>query len=187
MNEILWYLSRATGTVSMVLLTVVLTLGMAMSGRRRPAALSSTVVIGLHRSLALGLVVFLGAHIATAVAETFVDIDWIAAVVPFTSGYEPLFVGLGTIAVDLIAALVVTSLLRHRLPERTWRAVHLAAYALWPIALAHGWFLGTADQPLLRAVPALCGAVGIGAIAWRVVATPPQIRVPRQIAREEWT
>ncbi|WP_370890431.1 ferric reductase-like transmembrane domain-containing protein [Janibacter sp. GXQ6167] len=187
MNEILWYVSRATGTVSMVLLTVVLVLGMVMSGRRRPAALSSAVITGLHRSLALGLVAFLGAHVATAIAETYVDIDWIAAIVPFTSGYEPLFVGLGTIAVDLIVALVVTSLLRHRLPERAWRTVHLAAYALWPIALAHGWFLGTADQPLLRGVTVLCGAAGVAAIVWRLSATPAQTRLPRQIAREEWT
>ena len=59
--------------------------------------------MGLHRWLSLGMVVFLVVHIATAIAETYVSIDAISAIVPFTSGYETLWVGLGTLAVDLLA------------------------------------------------------------------------------------
>ena len=60
--------------------------------------------------------------------------------------------GLGTVAFDLLLALVVTSLLRERIGYRVWRAVHWAAYAAWPIALVHG--LGTGKRhpgPLGRA------------------------------------
>jgi hypothetical protein len=86
--------------------------------------------MGLHRTLALGTSAFLLTHVATAVGETDVEIDLVSAVLPFTSGYEPLWVGLGTLAVDIVAAVVATSLLRHRLPERLWRGVHVLAFAL---------------------------------------------------------
>ncbi|TQM65182.1 NADH-ubiquinone oxidoreductase-F iron-sulfur binding region domain-containing protein [Humibacillus xanthopallidus] len=135
MNELLWFVSRATGVASIVLLTVVLVLGLVTSGRRRPHAESAAVVIAVHRWLSLGMVVFMVGHAATAIAETYVSIDLVSAVLPFTSGYETLWVGLGTLAVDIMLAVVVTSLLRHRLAERTWRRVHLLSYALWPMAL----------------------------------------------------
>ncbi len=187
MNELLWFLSRATGVVSIVLLTSVLVLGLVTSGRRRPHGLSSAVVPGVHRTLALGTSVFLTAHVATAVAETFVSIDLVSAVLPFTSGYERVWVGFGTLAVDLVAALVVTSLLRHRLPERAWRTVHALAFALWPLALVHGLALGTGNETGLRLVTLACGAVGVGALAWRLVTASPDEARRREVVAQEWS
>ena len=187
MNEALWYLSRATGVASMALLTVTFILGMATAGRRSPSADRATVVMALHRWLSLGMVAFLTAHVATAIAETYVSIDLVSALVPFTSGYATFWVGLGTLAVDLLVAIVVTSWLRHRLPERAWRTVHWASYLLWPIALIHGFMLGTADQPLLRAATVACGAAGMAALAWRARANHPD-RAGRQAALAgEWS
>ncbi len=169
MNLALWYLSRGTGLASIALLTAVVVLGMVTSGRRRPHGERATVVMAVHRWLSLGMVSFLTVHVATAVAETYVSIDAISAVVPFTSGYERLWVGLGTLAVDLVAAISLTSWLRHRLSERAWRTVHLASYALWPMALVHGLALGTSDQPLLRGITVACGLVGVGTVLWRLL------------------
>ena len=187
MNELLWYTSRATGVASVVLLTVVLMLGVVMSGRRRPHGESATIVTVLHRSLSLGMTVFLGAHIATAIAETYVSIDAISAVLPFTSGYEPLWVGLGTIAFDILLAVVVTSLVRRRLPERAWRRVHLLAYALWPIAVVHGLALGTSDQPILRGATVACGVVGILGVVWRLTAKHHDRQRRITVAAQEWS
>ena len=69
-NELLWYLSRATGITSIALLTAVLLLGVVTSGRRRPVGERATILMGLHRWLSLGMVAFLGVHITTAIAET---------------------------------------------------------------------------------------------------------------------
>ncbi|MEP6854640.1 MAG: hypothetical protein ABJA33_04180 [Pedococcus sp.] len=186
MNELLWFVSRATGTVSIVLLTVVLVLG-ALTAGRRSRAVSQTVVVGLHRSLALGTSAFLLAHIATAVLETYVSIDWISAVVPFTSGYEPLWVGLGTLAFDIILAVVATSLLRHRLSRRVWKAVHLTAFALWPMALVHGYAMGTSAEPLLRMVPVACAVVGGLALTWRAAAGYADQHRRQAVLTQEWS
>ncbi len=187
MNEILWYTSRATGVVSIVLLTAVVVLGVITAGGRRPQGDASTVVMGLHRVLSLGMGVFLLAHIATAIGETYVDIGWVSAVLPFTSGYERATIGLGTLAVDIMLAVGVTSALRHRLRESTWRAVHTLSYLLWPIAIVHGLVLGTADQPILRGVTVACAAIGLGAITWRFISADSDETRRREIAMKEWS
>ncbi|KRE57136.1 ferric reductase-like transmembrane domain-containing protein [Phycicoccus sp. Soil748] len=186
MNELLWFVSRATGTASIVLLTAVLVLG-ALTAGRRSRALSQTVVVGLHRSLALGTSAFLLAHIGTAVLETYVSIDWVSAFVPFTAGYQPLWVGLGTLAFDIVLAVVATSLLRHRLSRRAWKAVHLTAFALWPLALVHGYAMGTANEPLLRLVPVACAVVGGLALTWRAVARHADQDRRQAILTQEWS
>jgi predicted ferric reductase len=187
MNEILWFVSRATGVASIVALTVVMVLGMLTSSRRPPQGIRSAVVIGLHRSLALGASAFLLVHIVTAIFEKYVSIDAISAVVPFTSGYETAWVGLGTVAVDLVAAIVITSLLRHRLPERAWRVVHLSAFAMWPIAVVHGVALGTSDEPFLRGITIASAVAGGAAIAWRLLATDPDSERRQAVALQEWS
>ena len=187
MNELLWYASRATGVVSVVLLTAVVVLGVVTAGRRSPHGESATVVMALHRWLSLGMTVFLGAHIVTAIAETYVSIDLVSAVLPFTSGYEPVWVGLGTLAFDVLLAVIVTSVLRHRLAERTWRRVHLLSLALWPMAVVHGIALGTGDQPVLVATTIGCGVVGAGALAWRWTTTHADRTRRAAVLTQEWS
>lgn len=186
-DEVLWYASRATGVVSMMLFTAVVVLGAVTAGRRRPHGGGATIVMAVHRWLSLGLVAFLVVHIVTAIADGYVSIGWLATLVPFTSGYETLLVGLGTIALDLMLAVVVTSLLRHRIPERLWRFVHWAAYLSWPIALVHGYAMGSSDQPVLRAITLACAAIGAAAVVWRAVATHADQRQRQLVNAQEWT
>jgi len=185
-NEVLWYTSRATGIVSVVLLTAIVVLGTLLSGRRRPHGDAPVIVMGMHRWLSLGMVAFLVAHVATAVVETFVSIDLVSAFVPFTSGYERAWVGLGTLAVDLCVAIMVTSYLRLRMRERTWRWVHGLTYLMWPIAVLHGFMLGTADEPLLRLTTLGCGIVGLLAVGWRAGSTFADRERRAEVAAQEW-
>jgi sulfoxide reductase heme-binding subunit YedZ len=64
-------------------------------------------------------------------------------VLPFASGYRALAIGLGTLAVDLGGAVLITSLVRQRLGYRAWRAVHWLAYLAWPVAFAHSFTAGS--------------------------------------------
>jgi predicted ferric reductase len=183
----LWYLSRATGVVSVVLLTVVVILGVVTAGRRRPDGASATVTMGIHRWLSMGMLVFLITHIITAIVDGYVDISWLAIVVPFISAYEPLLVGFGAIGVDLLVAILVTSFLRHRIPERRWRFIHWATYGMWLIAVIHGFSFGTADQPVLRLITLGCGVVGGLFASWRVASSFADRHRRTEIAAQEWT
>ena len=131
----LWYASRATGVVALVLLTVVVVLGILVNRRGRLPGLPRFATTSLHRSMSLLAVAFTAVHVLTAIADPYVAIGIAAAVIPFTSAYKPLWIGLGAVSLDIIAALIVTSLARARIGRRTWRAVHWLAYASWPVAL----------------------------------------------------
>ena len=131
----LWYASRATGVVALVLLTAVMVLGIMVTRKRSLPGLPRFGTTSLHRNLSLLAVIFVAVHVITAIADPFVTIGIAATVIPFTSPYETVWIGLGAVALDLMAALIVTSLLRARMGRRTWRAVHWLSYAIWPVAL----------------------------------------------------
>ena len=140
----LWYLSRGTGAVSLVLLTAALVLGIVDVRRWSSPAVPRFAVDGLHRTVSLLVLLTLAIHVVTSVLDPFAPIRLVDAIVPFGSGYRPLWLGLGALAFDLLVALVVTSLMPRRIGHRGWRAVHWAAYACWPLALVHG--LGTGSD-----------------------------------------
>jgi methionine sulfoxide reductase heme-binding subunit len=173
----LWYASRSTGVVALVMLTAVLVLGILVNRKRSLPGLPRFATAGLHRSLSLLAVAFVAVHVITAIADPYVTIGIAAAVVPFTSGYETFWIGLGAVAIDLMIALVATSLLRARIGRRTWRGVHWLAYAAWPVALAHSFGSSTDLRHgyLLWLGIGCIGAV-LGAAGWRLLdaATAPR-------------
>src|SRR5215472_15104566 len=120
----LWYTARATGVVALILLTLTVALGVAGSTRLSPLGLPRLVRSGLHRNISLLSVAFVATHVLTTVLDPYAAISITSALVPFSSRYRPFWLSLGTIAFDMVLALVLTSMVRTRLSYRTWRAVH---------------------------------------------------------------
>ena len=168
--QILWYASRATGAVTLVLFTAAVVLGILTAGRAGVAGLPRAGLQRLHRSLSLVAMAFLAVHIVTAIVDGYVDITWWDVVVPFAAGYDPFWVGLGTVAVDLVLAIGLTSALRRHLPLPVWRGVHLSAYAMWPVALLRGWGVqgGDGKQTWMLAVDAVCVLAVLAALGYRL-------------------
>jgi predicted ferric reductase len=167
----LWYASRATGVVSLLLLTAVMLLGLLVTRQGRLPGLPRFAVSGLHRNLSLLAVAFVAVHVLSAVFDGYVKIPFAAAVVPLASSYERLWLGLGAVSLDLMLAAVVTSLLRRHLSRRAWRAVHLTAYLSWPVAWFHSVFAsGDLRHGLLFLMAIACAVAVVGAAAWRMAA-----------------
>ena len=165
----LWYASRATAVVTLLLLTAVVLLGILVNRQGRLPGLPAFAVTGLHRNISLLAVAFLAIHVVTAIADPYVTIGLAAAVLPFASAYKPLWLGLGAISLDLIAALIVTSLARARMGRRAWRAIHWAAYAAWPLAVVHS--IGSSSDGrggLVLGVLVGCVLAVAAALAWRL-------------------
>ncbi len=179
----LWYVSRATGVVVMVLLSAVVVLGVLVNRQGRLPGMPRFAVTGLHRSISLIAVVFLAVHVLSAVADKYVTIQLIATIIPFTSSYLPLQIGLGAVALDLIIAVVVTSLVRARIGRRLWRGVHWLAYAAYPVALVHGI---TSAKDLrsggLLALTSACVLSAAAAVCYRLTATSGTRRRPIRAA-----
>jgi DMSO/TMAO reductase YedYZ heme-binding membrane subunit len=178
----MWYLMRGSGLVALILLTLTMVGGVANVRRFATPRWPRAVTALLHRNVALLSVAFLAVHVATAALDSYVPVGWFAAVIPFTSRWDRFWVALGTAALDLMTALVVTSLLRSRLRHRTWRAVHWLAYACWPLAVAHGFTAGT-DSGTRWAQAVYVGALisVAAALAWRWRRRPtsaPVLRPP---------
>ena len=166
----LWFASRGAGTATLLLLTGVVALGVVTAGSAaRSRIWPRFVSAGLHRNLSLFTVVFLLAHIVTAVADPYAKLGWRDAAIPFVSAYRPFWLGLGVVAGELVLALVVTSALRPLLGFRAWKTIHWLAYASWPVAMFHSLGTGT-DAPATWSVAlvAACTLTVVAAVTWRI-------------------
>jgi sulfoxide reductase heme-binding subunit YedZ len=181
MDEInLWYVARATGMVSLLLLTGTVLLGIMGPMKVGTTAWPRFALAGLHRNISLLTLALVLVHVVSIAVDEYVPITFTDAVVPFMSAFQPLWLGLGTIAFDLMLALLITSLLRPRINPRLWRSVHWFAYICWPVALAHTIGIGTdaaAGWPLVVSV--LCALAVLAGAVWRVTPRLKSLKTSR--------
>lgn len=181
--QILWFATRGAGIVSLLLFTGVVVLGVLTSVRWQAPGWPRFLTAEVHRSIAMLALAFLAVHIGTAVVDPYTSLGWLAALLPLASPYRPVPVGLGAVALDLIVALTVTSLLRARIGHRAWRAIHWAAYAAWPVALAHGIGAGSdAPAPWMIGIEVACIGLVVLAAGWRLSAGRPGADLPAVVA-----
>jgi DMSO/TMAO reductase YedYZ heme-binding membrane subunit len=176
----LWYLTRGSGAVALVLLTASVVLGVVTALRVHSRRWPRFAVGALHKNLTLLSIAFVALHVVTTVADGYAPIGLKDAIVPFASPYRPIWLGLGAVAFDLLLALVITSYLRHRIGARMWRGIHWLAYVSWPVALVHSF--GTGSDPSstwLVALGGLCVAAVVVAVLARVAAAvdAPRVRI----------
>lgn len=157
--SILWFVTRGSGVVALLLLTAAVLLGIVSALRWRGELWPRFAVTDAHRNLTLLSIVFVVVHVVTTVADGYAPIGLVDSVVPFLSPYRPVWLGLGTISFDLLLALVATSLLRAWIAPRLWRGIHWLAYVSWPVALLHSFGTGSDSRFGWMA------AIGIGCLA----------------------
>jgi len=169
MNEAMWAFGRVSGIVSLILFTVTLLLGvLTRSGRPLPGLPRFSISL-IHRNTSLLALVFLVLHVGALMLDSYAHLSIADIFVPFLGTYKPFWQGLGTVALDLVIAIVVTSLFRRRIGARAFKVLHWFTYAMWPIALAHAIGNGTNGTSrffLLFAVGSV--AVVLAAVVWRM-------------------
>jgi sulfoxide reductase heme-binding subunit YedZ len=172
-----WYFGRATGFVSLFLLTAILVLGIVGTLRVVSDRWPRFAIGTLHRDLALLSVAVIAIHIFVAVMDKYVPVPLSAAVLPFGAGYRPLWMGLGALSLDLMLALIFTSLIRRRLGHKPWRMIHWLAYVSWPVAVAHGIGAGSdSTSAWALGLTIACCLVVAAAVAVRIRHALPQRR-----------
>lgn len=142
-GPLLWFLNRGTGVAVLILLTLTLALGILTARPMRSRWIPGFVTRQLHRNVAVLSVVMVGLHAITAVIDSYVDIRWWQAFSPIGGTYKPLWLGLGSLAFDVMLVVALTSGLRTWMSQRAWRAIHLTSYLTWPVAVAHSAGIGT--------------------------------------------
>jgi methionine sulfoxide reductase heme-binding subunit len=183
-TQLLWFVTRGSGIVSLILFSVVACLGLLTVVRAQSTWWPRFLTAEVHRSLALLSVAFLAVHIVTAVLDPFTHLGLIAAVVPYASSYRPLPVALGVISLYLASAMIITSLLRDRIGHATWRLIHWSAYAAWPLAVVHSITAGSdGTAPWMLAVTGLCLFAVATALFYRLQAGDTNRRRLPAVAR----
>ena len=142
-NEIFWAVARSTGVMALLLLTLSVVLGVVTRSARPVLFIPRFAVTQIHRTTSLLSLVFVLVHVGSLLFDRYSGLNLLDLFVPFLSGENALTNGLGTLALDLLLALAITGILRPRISERVFHAVHWGAYACWPLALVHGLGSGT--------------------------------------------
>lgn len=174
----IWYLARATGLVALIAFTVSTALGALTSASRShssDAQLDRRFLQQMaHRSVAITGLVLLLIHAALIVVDSFVNVTVSSAFIPFTAGYRPLAVGLGTLAVYFLISAAVSGAMRGRMANSSraaaeWRAVHFLAYIGWALSMGHGILAGTdTGRGWTTAIYAACGLTVAIAVSLRI-------------------
>jgi sulfoxide reductase heme-binding subunit YedZ len=168
-DNAMWAFGRISGIVALALFTVTLILGIVTRSGRPLIGMPRFSVTLVHRNVALLASAFLVLHVGTLMFDSYAHLNVADVVVPFLGSFKPFWQGLGTVAVDLLIAIVITALLRRAVGVRVFRFVHWFTYAMWPIAVAHAIGNGTngTDKWFLLGTVAACLCVG-AAVIWRL-------------------
>jgi hypothetical protein len=164
-----WYAARAAGIAAYLILTVVVTLGMTMAGRRKLQRWPRFALEDVHRFGGLLVGSFVLIHVVTIALDAYLPFSLTAILVPFTASYRTLYTALGIVAAELLLALAITNRYRDRLPYTFWRRAHYLNLAVWTAATAHGLGSGTdRSTPWLLALFAASVAVVLSAAVLRL-------------------
>jgi DMSO/TMAO reductase YedYZ heme-binding membrane subunit len=137
----------------------------ALRGRVRPAWL-----LDLHRWLGGLTVGFVAVHLGALVADSFVHFGPVDLLVPYASHWRPSAVAFGVVALWLLAAVEVSSLLRKHISPRAWHAIHLGSYVTFWLASIHASMAGSdASQPLYRTTSVLALVAVVFATTYRLL------------------
>lgn len=187
MTEALWALGRGTGVVALVMFTLTLVLGILSRSSRDVAGLGRFGTNEVHRTAALSGVTLIAVHVGSLLFDPYAQLELVDLVAPFLGTYRPLWLGLGTLAVDVLLVVTVVSLLREKVGPRVFAAVHWLTYLLWPVALLHALGTGTDAGTLwMDAVAVTCSLAVGGSVVWRLLpsyAERGNVRTSRTVTR----
>ena len=165
-----WYLTRAAGFVSYLLLFFAVTFGLTMTGGLLERWLRRYRVYDFHRFLSLLAVGFLIIHIVIVLPDRYISFSVAELLVPFASHYEPAYMAFGVFSFYLVAFIVGTFYLRHIVTYRIWRVVHYTTFLAFTLALIHGIGAGTdTAAPWAKYLYAATGLIAFNLLVFRVL------------------
>ena len=137
------------GVFALITLCGSVGLGLVATDRMFMSPGHRVLIQSMHRAASFGAVAFLIIHITTEILAQRVHV--LDAVIPFLSPFRTFYIGLGTIASDLILLLLITGILRGRFNESgkawRWRAIHYTSYLAFVFGVWHGLLGGRAGKP----------------------------------------
>ena len=138
-----WVATRLIGFLSYFAIAGSVIYGLLLSTRILDAIAHRPVTFALHQDLAaigLGLA---GVHAVLLGLDSSVPFSLFEVLVPFAAPYRPVWVGLGQLALYLVAIVYASFHIRRRIGQRAWRTLHYLTFLSFVGATAHGILSGT--------------------------------------------
>ncbi len=142
-DQFLWALARVAGLSSYAALAIAVVTGIALRTALLDWLGSNRVVRGLHEYTTVLWIPLAALHLVALLLDSTARIGWLDLVVPFHSSYGSLAIGLGALAVDVLAVVTVTSFLKRRMGKELWLWIHRLAYAAFGLIFLHAVLSGT--------------------------------------------
>ncbi len=168
-----WLVSRASGIVALLLITLTVIVGLTMATKllRRPGL--TRKLVRAHEHLALVALGAISVHGLALLGDPWLRPGLSGLTVPFAMSYRPLFTGLGVIAGYLAALLGLSFYARRRIGVRLWRRLHRATVLVWALGVVHTLGAGSdAATQWLRALVLLPAIPIVYLTALRVFSSP---------------
>lgn len=138
-----WFITRASGIIAYILLWLSTIWGLGVSAKFFDRAIPRAFTYDAHEYISLLALVFVFAHVIVLLFDTFTPFNLAEIVVPFISGYRPVWTGIGILSLYLTLLVTITFYLRKWIGIQTFRAIHLFSFAAYFGVTLHSWFAGT--------------------------------------------
>ncbi len=166
--QLTWHVARASGMVALVLSALSVVWGLLLSTRVGSPRLRAPSLLSLHRFLGLLTVSFVAVHLVALGVDRYVPFGLTELLVPFASTWKPAEVALGVVALYLLLAVQLTSMLRRRIPPRVWLVVHQGGFLAYWLGALHAFSAGTdASNRLWQLAVLACSVVIVSLSAYR--------------------
>jgi sulfoxide reductase heme-binding subunit YedZ len=159
-TDLIWVAARSTGTAALVALVLSVLSGMALRSGALAWLSHNRGVRAVHDLTSILWLPLAIAHVIALMFDPYAKIGFVDLIVPFLVPYGPFAIGLGTISLQLVVVVLVSTWLRSRLTQQGWLAIHRLSYVAFVAAFAHGLLAGTDfAQPVLIALAWVTAAV----------------------------
>lgn len=161
-----WFISRSSGVLAYLLLTLSVLWGLVQSGAILRPTIPPALALGLHNFLSWSALVMAGLHAVVLLGDGYIKMGLLPLFVPFIAPVQPFWVGLGVIALYLSLLLSLSFYVRKHIGQKNFRAFHYLTYLAYILVTLHGLGSGTDSRSLLVLYVLSAGAV-INLTFWR--------------------
>jgi DMSO/TMAO reductase YedYZ heme-binding membrane subunit len=142
-----WGVIKAAGMTSYMLMFISVVLGAFSYGAAIPPK-AKKWLLPIHQSTGWFGFLFGLLHGAVLIIDGYRPFLPSEVLVPFASGFHPVTLGLGTLALYIMAAILISSDIIRRLGKKIWKSIHLLSYPMFLFLLIHGAMDGSdAEKP----------------------------------------
>lgn len=137
-----WYITRAAGITSLILLSMLVLLGLGITTGVVYRIMGPIPAWTYHRLIGIALVFSIATHLIALLFEKFINFNISEILIPFTSTYKPLFVGLGGLAFYAYLLVIITSIWFIK-KYKSWRLLHYLSFVMFTLIIFHSFYTGT--------------------------------------------